>query len=199
MSQPLRAARRRVPPAERREQILAAALRCFAGHGYHTATMDHLAREAGLSKGSLYWHFSSKEEVFLALFDAFSAELFSAWEETAQHPGSALELLRRQGEIAIEYMTSQLALLDAWVEFLAHRAARERMADAYRTSRALLGDWIRRGIEAGEVRPLGVESTAALATAVVEGLMLQAVVDPDFDPRAHWSEAFETIRRGLAA
>ena len=51
MPEPLRVARRRAPPAERREQILTAALRCFAEHGYHTATMDHLSREAGLSKG----------------------------------------------------------------------------------------------------------------------------------------------------
>ena len=38
--------------------------------------MDDLVRASGLSKGSLYWHFHSKEEVFTALFDSFVAELY---------------------------------------------------------------------------------------------------------------------------
>jgi AcrR family transcriptional regulator len=41
--------------------------------------MDDLVRTSGLSKGTLYWHFSSKEEVFLALFDRFVEEFFDVW------------------------------------------------------------------------------------------------------------------------
>ena len=43
--------------AERRQQILSAAMTCFIAKGYHRATMDDIVVESGLSKGTLYWYF----------------------------------------------------------------------------------------------------------------------------------------------
>ena len=54
---------------EARDELLTAALRVFARHGYREAGVDEIAAEAGYSKGALYWHFSGKEEVLLALLD----------------------------------------------------------------------------------------------------------------------------------
>ncbi|MEE8474443.1 MAG: helix-turn-helix domain-containing protein, partial [Myxococcota bacterium] len=71
-----------------------AALHCFAGKGFHAATMDDLVRAAGLSKGSLYWHFDSKEEVFLALFDAFALELYGQWDVVEKDLEDPLDVLR---------------------------------------------------------------------------------------------------------
>jgi AcrR family transcriptional regulator len=192
-------ARRRAPPEERRAQILEAALQCFASKGYHSATMDDLVRASGLSKGSLYWHFQSKEEVLLALFDAFAAEIFAAWEAAAEDDHDSLELLRREGEIAIEKLCSEMRLLRAWAEFLTHPAARERLAAVYVETRAKLGTWVRRGIARGEIRQVPVDSATASLVAAVEGLLLQAMVDPDFDARRHWEVIFDVQRRGLAA
>ena len=70
--------RRHAPRAVRRAQILDAAQRCFARCGYHRATMDDLADAAGLSKGSLYWHFHSKEQLLLALFDRTMERILGA-------------------------------------------------------------------------------------------------------------------------
>lgn len=46
-----------------------AARRAFAARGYHGTLMDHVARTAGVSKGAVYLHFPSKEELFLALLE----------------------------------------------------------------------------------------------------------------------------------
>ena len=67
--------RRRASSEARRAQILEAALRCFSDKGYHETTMDDLAREAGLSKGSLYWYFPSKEEFFAEILRSAHHEL----------------------------------------------------------------------------------------------------------------------------
>jgi len=56
-----------ITTAERRQQILSAAMNCFLAKGYHRATMDDIVAESGLSKGTLYWYFKSKKELFLAL------------------------------------------------------------------------------------------------------------------------------------
>jgi AcrR family transcriptional regulator len=54
---------------EARDELLTAALRVFARRGYRKAGVDEIAAEAGYSKGALYWHFSGKEELLLALID----------------------------------------------------------------------------------------------------------------------------------
>ena len=53
--------------AERREQILEGARRCFAEHGYEGATVAKLEREIGLSRGAIFNYFASKEDLFIEL------------------------------------------------------------------------------------------------------------------------------------
>ncbi|MGF9910688.1 TetR/AcrR family transcriptional regulator [Brevibacillus porteri] len=50
-----------------RTRILDAAMRVFAKYGYAEATLDHVAADAGLTKGAVYWHFSNKSELYLTL------------------------------------------------------------------------------------------------------------------------------------
>jgi AcrR family transcriptional regulator len=53
-------------PEHRPEEIAVAALRVFAKRGLHQTTLDDVAKEAGVSKGTIYLYFKSKEEVFIA-------------------------------------------------------------------------------------------------------------------------------------
>jgi AcrR family transcriptional regulator len=186
--------RRHRPPEARRAQIF----RCFAERGYHASRMDDLVRESGLSKGSLYWHFDSKEDVFLALFDALEAEVFAAWDDEERHGHPVVRMLEREGEIVLERMAGQRVLLGAWMEFLAHPAARERMRLTYERSRARLAELIRRGVDEGELRAdLPADDVAALLTGAVEGLALQTFVDAGLDARSAWGSAWPVLKRGL--
>ncbi len=60
---------------ERREQLLQVARKVFGRRGYHTVTMDAVAREAGVTKPILYDHFPSKRELYLALLEVDLQEL----------------------------------------------------------------------------------------------------------------------------
>jgi AcrR family transcriptional regulator len=60
---------RRLPRAERREQILSAATRAFARAGFADTGLDDVAREAGISRVILYRHFDSKADLYRALLD----------------------------------------------------------------------------------------------------------------------------------
>lgn len=55
----------RLPAAERREQLLEAALRVFGEQGFHLASMNDIADAAGVTKPVLYQHFSSKRDLYL--------------------------------------------------------------------------------------------------------------------------------------
>lgn len=184
-------------PEVRRAQILEAALRCFGEQGYHAARVDDIARASGLSKGAIYWHFDSKDEIFLALFDAFDAELFREWD--ALDDAEPLAALRRAGEIAIARLLGPRELLDTWTEFLRHPEARSRLAGVYRRSRALLARIVRRGVDVGTLRPCDPEHVAAMLVGAIEGVLLQALCDRDYDASAVWPTVWETIERGLRA
>ncbi|MCP5040631.1 MAG: TetR/AcrR family transcriptional regulator [bacterium] len=192
--------RRRASAEERREQILQAAFSCFAEKGYHAATMDDLARASGLSKGSLYWHFRSKEEVFIALFDAFSAQIYRQWDAAAQSGAEAPEVLRRECEIAVDVLSNDRVGLRAWAEFINHPAGRERMADVYATSRRKLAATIERGRGEGSLcEGPAAEEVAGVLVGMIEGMLLQWLVDPEFEPRRHVATAWEVMMGGLRA
>ena len=68
--------------AGRREEILAAAATVFGAKGYAAATVDEIAAEAGVSKGTTYNYFQSKQDLYLQLFQASIMEDEAHTEET---------------------------------------------------------------------------------------------------------------------
>jgi AcrR family transcriptional regulator len=66
---------RRLPRAERREQILAAATRAFARCGFAATSLDDIAAEAGITRVILYRHFDSKTDLYQAVLDRFCGVL----------------------------------------------------------------------------------------------------------------------------
>ncbi len=57
----------KLPAIKRKSQLIQAASRVFARKGFDGATTEDISREAGLTKGALYFHFKSKEDIFLAV------------------------------------------------------------------------------------------------------------------------------------
>ncbi|HCT77493.1 MAG TPA: TetR family transcriptional regulator [Micromonosporaceae bacterium] len=66
---------RRLPRAERREQILAAATEAFARNGFASTSLDDIATEAGVTRVILYRHFDSKTDLYQAVLDRMCARL----------------------------------------------------------------------------------------------------------------------------
>lgn len=77
--------------AKRRERILATARHLALRHGLKGVTMEAIAREAGIAKPTLYGHFTSKEDVFVAVMEALIAEMTAAFDGALQRPGDAID------------------------------------------------------------------------------------------------------------
>jgi TetR/AcrR family transcriptional regulator, transcriptional repressor of aconitase len=167
----------------RRGQIIAAALACFARAGYHATTMADIAEQAGVSKGTPYLYFDSKEALFLALHEEWTcgvgervnAAVAGLPEAARRSPRQVLHAVAAAVAAHVTEETDTCRVLMEVRALAAHEpaiAAAVSAADA-RTHEQLEG-LIAAGVAAGEWPPGADPALAArLFTAGLYGLMAQ--------------------------
>jgi AcrR family transcriptional regulator len=166
-----------------REQLLDAAERVFARQGFHGASLDAIAGEAGFTKGAVYSNFPGKDALFLALLDRRRARI----EAQLAAPDAGVVEVLADG-------AAEPPREDAWnlltLEFFLY-AVRE---DLYATTRRALAAGLERG--ASGSRPLDLTATelATVALALSTGIGVQAALDPDAVP----PDLYPRVVAGLA-
>ena len=111
-----------IPALDRREQILTAAMVCFAKRGFHQASMHDISAEAGISVGLIYRYFENKDAVISAMADNHKREIQQVLERARQAPSArALEVLFNR-PLLRELAPGQLGpLFDLFAEAAASR------------------------------------------------------------------------------
>lgn len=188
----------------RRREILAAAHRCFARRGFHDATMQEIADEAGLSAGALYRYFDGKQALVEALAAWGRAQKRRALE--AVEPDSGVEGLGRLVTRMLETLqaserSDEAVRLDVrlWGEALGDRSLQPLVADALETFRQPLADHLRGEQEVGRVRAdVDPEMVARALLSLLSGLELQLAFDPELKPEAY-AGAVTSLLDGLEA
>jgi AcrR family transcriptional regulator len=186
-------------PSSSREQLLTSASRVFARSGYHGASMNEIAAEAGFSKGALYWNFASKEDLFFALLDELDEhlrELISlsatadkdATTELSQDLSAVLENAHDVVLLFHEY--SALAVRDPNV------AARYAARNA-RLRQEIAGSTRARHEAAGVPLTLPAEHVATALIALVDGLSIQQLTEPDAVPPELFGQIVQLIEDGM--
>jgi AcrR family transcriptional regulator len=94
--------RTRKSAEERREEILAVAIRHFAVGGYYGTSTDAIAREAGISQPYLFRLFRTKRELFLACCDRADEQLLDVFREAAANAPDPAERLHHMGKAYME-------------------------------------------------------------------------------------------------
>jgi AcrR family transcriptional regulator len=163
--------------AERREQIFQAALSCFARAGYHQTTMDDIVAESGLSKGTLYWYFDSKKDLFLALFQAVMGELGASWDTIAADPtvGATEKLIASMGLFRSEL--SDMApffaiMMEAWALTRHDEDVEQVIRQLYDPYLAIMAAIIRQGVIDGEFRVGSERAMALIIMTLYDGITL---------------------------
>jgi AcrR family transcriptional regulator len=187
--------------AETHERILQAALACFRRKGYNHTTMDDIVAESGLSKGTLYWHFESKDDlltaVFTSTFEAFGEDAISdiiCYE-------TAAEKLRAMAHGAADFSESLIGYFSLFIEFWISSERREETShiwyDLLEQYQRVLAAIIEEGIQNGEFRPVDAESLAWAFLATYDGLAAYAEFVPDLDLQCISQTFVDTILDGL--
>lgn len=96
--------RRRLSAPDRRAEILDAALDVFSGRGYHAASIDEIAQQAGISKALIYEHFPSKKDLHASLLDRNTQEIFERLAESAATPDPGEVRLRAGVDAFLEWV-----------------------------------------------------------------------------------------------
>jgi AcrR family transcriptional regulator len=111
---------------ETREQLLAAAGRVFAKHGFHGTSLDAVAEEAGYTRGAVYYNFADKEELFLELLDRRCAERVQDLREVFGGDADDVDATSRDARTAAQNALDAMIGDPEWralyFEFLAHAA-----------------------------------------------------------------------------
>jgi len=193
-------------------EILDAALSVFAEKGFAAARMEDIAAKAGVTKGTIYLYFPSKEEVFKSLARQHVGDtLRSAMEQARSYQGSVRDFLAMMmGIMTAKIESGQIAVLPKIIigesgnfPELA-RFWREEVIDK---AMAMLSGMIAKGIERGEIRelPFGAppDYVARLCIApVIMSIIWRTVIAPTdrvpFDYRKFLNLHIDVLMRGLA-
>ncbi len=205
-SKPQRWKRRK---AARPQEILEAALGVFAQKGFAGTRMDDIAREAGVTKGTIYLYFESKEAVFKSLVrESIGTKLGEVVDAMAQYQGASRDLLKMAlTGIAQFVLTSDRVVLPKIA--IAEAGNFPEIVRFYRTEiidrgLGLLSQVLARGMARGEFRQLPLDHTARLCIAP---LLLSAIWrttfaqfdDAPYDYEGMIETHLDVLLRGLAA
>ncbi len=158
-----------------RERILSAAITVFSQKGYHTARMDDIVAEAHSSKGAVYFHFPGKEQLFLALIDAFAEKLESRLAEAIAAEQGGMRRVEAALEAGLgvfgEYrQLAKIFLVQA--VGLGQRFEEKRRAILDRFAR-LIQTHLDEAIADGDIPPLDTEIAALVWVGAINELVMR--------------------------
>ncbi len=189
--------RRRLPPEERRAQLLAIAIDVFAERGIGAARHAEIAERAGVAVSTTFVYFPTREQLVDAVLDEVARFLLELLERLHGQEKPCVEILREAGPLFLDLLESHRSHVLVWLEWGA--AVREDVWPRYRaftenavaiTQRTLL-----RGPEEGSVAPdADTESLARLFASSTQSIARLALGDVD---RATVRRFQETVLRAI--
>lgn len=182
---------------EKRKKIRHCAYLCFREHGYYQTSIDDICTKAEISKGSLYWYYGAKIDIFIDILETWAREvideLLEQFEAAAKNPDRIL-LLGRAFE---EEFHRARAIVPLWVEFsLLGRTDKEvqiSIGKFFRRARSAIAEILRETAHAhlseGEIK-----AAAGMILGSYMGIILQEYADEEVNA-GEWAQNFMGILR----
>ncbi len=168
-----------------RERLLAAAARVYARSGFNGATLDEVAAEAGFTKGAVYGHFGSKENLLVALVDEYLTSQIAeqialidraerSWERPI--PGSDLWIAQLRAD-----PDPFRLFVELWVHAQRDPRLRERLAAGLEALRLMFVGFATDSAADGglPIVPEAIEGCANVSLGLSVGLAMLTLADPD--------------------
>lgn len=189
---------------EKRRHILESATRLFGRKGYHNVSMAGLAKATGVATGTIFYHYTNKETLFLSILDRFQAELdaaFAAQAQNGDHRDGYEGLIRRvefffrtadrmQDEFLLLYRHDALDIADL------NAACRQRLERIYEGIVGFFEAAVRIGQQDGSILAGSAPRTAMLIFTMIDGV-LRCDTYGLYEAEALHDEFFKALSRML--
>lgn len=167
---------------ERISQIIRAAIQVFARKGIHTARMEDIAIEAGLSKATLYLYFKSKDELAVTIIREFYHRAFQNDSSSFLDNDSVSTKLMTIFKQVSQNLMQLNPMVPITFEFLSEATRKEQIREYiqqyYEKNTTSMANLIQEGIDSGEFQQVDPQSTALILGATFEGLLLMQTIHP---------------------
>ena len=189
---------------ERKSQILNAAEEVFTEKGFDQARMDDIAGQTGLSKGTLYLYFKSKDDLIIAILDRLFQREFRQMEKLAVADKTARACIEEFTDLATRDVSAMLRLLPIFYQFLAlafrNKYVQHALKQYLNSFLDILIPIIQRGIDCGEFRAVDAREVALAAGAIFEGTILLWIYDKTaVDPVRNIHSSIRLLMDGVQA
>jgi len=175
--------RQQLRTRETQKRLLDAAEEVFVRDGYEAAQLDSIAATAGRSKGAVYTHFKSKEDLFLALFEhrmkSFIEGLGACLRKCTNRKQS-LEAFREFYVNLAKERTWPILTLEFKLFALRHPDSKERLRRAFEMSKATSDDSVYEHLFGQHTGQQKADNDVALASLgpIISGLILESYFEP---------------------
>jgi AcrR family transcriptional regulator len=157
----------------RKEDIFAAAVTCFNKNGYYKTSMDMIAESANMTKRGLYYHFKSKDELFIELFHYMNKKYYSQIPPYASQVSDPEERMLMFLKIANTVLKENTDFLKFSHEFMSigirKPAIREVMSSYYSEQVEKVKRIVDNGIQSGQFAPVDSEKMARAIVLITIG------------------------------
>ena len=189
---------------ERKAQIINAAEDVFTKKGFDEARMDDIAEETGLSKGTLYLYFKSKDDLIIAILDRMFQREFKQLESFNQDGIGAADAIWNITGLLTKDILGMIRLIPIVYQFLAlafrNKVVQKALKKYVNRYLDVLTPIIQRGIDTGEFRPLDAREVAVAMGAIIEGTLLLWVYDKTLvQPEVHIRSGMKLLLEGVQA
>ena len=185
--------------SDKAKRIVRAMRTSVGRRGAAASTFDHVAQEAGVSRGLLHYYFGTKERLLVEVVRHDSDVRLRHLEESlaaADSIDAVVEALVTQLKDYVEEDPATHALIhELFSVSRRNDEVREELAQLYRRVRSQVAEILRAKEQAGVVKLRGdADSVASLLFALGDGLELQLVSDPEWDSTETFATGVETAR-----
>jgi AcrR family transcriptional regulator len=189
---------------QRKSQILNAAEDVFTKKGFDEARMNDIAEKTGLSKGTLYLYFKSKDDLIIAILDRIFQNEFRQLENLQQTEASASEAIWKLTDTIAMDIVRLLRLIPIIYGFLAlafrNKHVQRALKEYINRYLNILVPIIQRGIDSGEFRRVDAREVSIAAGAIIEGTILLWAYDKSVvDPERHIRSGMKLLLEGVQA
>ncbi len=187
--------------SDTKNKLLAAGLELFTGKGFAGASTREIVERAGVTKPSLYYHFSSKEDLYRVLIEEDFARFNRALEEIAAGPGTPPEKLTRVADYNLEHCRRhpQEVKLTLMALYRGDTFAPEvEIVAPARASIEIIAGIFREGMAAGVFRKSDSMKLSLFLMSVLHGQMMVIIKGAEGMPIARPEEIIEVFLRGIA-